>query len=64
MPRLERLEQYAFAVQQLPSGGAEIMLVDDPHRPQHTLVVPLTPDGKRELTRQLTGLIVAEPVGS
>jgi hypothetical protein len=60
----ERLEGYAFAVapQPTPPDGlapdeiaAEVVFIDDPNNPAHTIVVPLTASGKRALIAQLTG---------
>jgi hypothetical protein len=61
----ERLEGYAFAVHHVQASNGspdaivdEIHLVDDPQRPAHAVVVPLTAAGKRNLIAQLTGGLV------
>jgi hypothetical protein len=68
----ERLEGYAFAVAHQPADGTEspgvvteeLVFLDNPQNPLHTVVIPLTAAGKQALIAQLTGgLIVASASG-
>lgn len=68
----ERLEGYAFgvALTQPVNGNpdaqvAEIHFVDhpDPARTTHTVVIPLSAEGKKRLVQELTGGIVVGETG-